>query len=49
MLLQRVVGLARDAQQVVPFIEQLLRDREAHAARCAGDDGEVLGHVRSSR
>lgn len=38
---QGIVGLARDAQQRMVRRQQLLRHRQAHAARRAGEDVEV--------
>src|SRR5262249_13366117 len=43
--LQVRVGLARDAQQLVTRFEPLHGHGQAHAARRAGDDGEVSGHA----
>jgi len=42
---QRLVGMARDAQQQMPRPQQLPGHGQAHAARGAGEDVEVLAHV----
>src|SRR5205085_7289306 len=42
-LRQGFVRTAREAQQVVARSQQLLRERQAEAARGAGEDGEVTG------
>jgi Cu2+-exporting ATPase len=46
---QAVAGAARDAQQLPLGAEQLARHGQAHAARGAGEDGDVLGGVHGFR
>ena len=38
-------GLARNAQKVMAFLQQLLAHGQTHATRATGQNRQMLGHV----